>query len=272
MKRFSLLLLALTALFTTASAQKVRTKYLSTSSQTLNVSELLKADQTVQISRILLAGYNSICLPMTLSAEQLQEAAPDVRVERFTGMRQEADELQLFFVDCTSEGIEAGVPYLIYSPKTQYLRANSTNTDGVSTQLRDVTMTDAAGNRIVFGSRWEAVQSIGRYGIPAKQDTEVLESILTRTDGEQTFLPTRCGFDWEAQAPTATKLQIKHVATADADRIAALKASNDIVDIYDTSGQLVRKNVRTGEALKSLPERNRSILLKTDADYEAVLN
>ena len=253
MKHFSLLLLALTALFTPVSAQTVRTKYLSTSSQTLNVSELQKADQSVQLSRILFAGYNSICLPMTLSASQLQEAAPDVRVERFTGMRQEGDALNLLFVDCTDEGIEAGVPYLIFSPKMQYLRAYSTKADGVSTQLRNVTMSDAAGNRITFGSRWESVQSIGRYGIPAKQETEVLESILTRTDGEQTFLPTRCGFDWEAQAPTATKLLIKHVATADADRIANLKASNDIVDIYDTSGQLVRKNVRTGEALKSLP-------------------
>lgn len=241
------------ALCSPISAQTVRTKYLNTSSQTLNVSQLQQTEQPVQLSRILLAGYNSICLPMTLNAEQLQAAAPDVRVERFTGMSQQADVLNLFFVDCTDEGIQAGVPYLIYSPKTQYLRAKTTAADGISTDLRDIVMTDASGNRVVFASSWESIQQTGRYGIPAKQDTEILESVLVRTDGEQTFLPTRCGFSWDSQAPGASKLQIKHVAEAGTDRLESLKQSTAIVDIYDVSGTLVRKQVRTGDAIKSLP-------------------
>ncbi|MBQ9286531.1 MAG: T9SS type A sorting domain-containing protein [Bacteroidaceae bacterium] len=253
MKHFTLFAAALMALCSPISAQTVRTKYLSTSSQTFNVSQLQQTEQPVQISRILMAGYNSICLPMTLNAEQLQAAAPDVRVERFTGMSQQADVLNLFFVDCTAEGIQAGVPYLIYSPKTQYLRAKTTSAEAVSTDLRDVTMTDAQGNRVVFASSWEAIQLPGRYGIPAKQDTEILESILVRTDGEQTFLPTRCGFSWETKAPGASKLQIKHVPEAGVDRLENLKQSTDIVDIYDVSGTLVRRQVQTGEAIKSLP-------------------
>ncbi|MBQ6432831.1 MAG: hypothetical protein IJJ94_02615 [Bacteroidaceae bacterium] len=253
MKHFTLLAVALMALSSHVSAQTVRTKYVNTSLKTLNVEVFNQKEQPVQLSRILLAGYNSICLPMTMTAEQLQAAAKDVRVERFTGMRQEGDELNLFFVDCTDEGIEAGVPYLIFSPTTQYLRAKTTDVNGISTDLRAVAKSDAAGNRVVFGSSWESIQSVGRYGIPAKQDKEILESVLVRTDGEQTFLPTRCGFDWEAQGTGATKLQIKHVAAADVDRIAALKQSTAIVDVYDVSGTLVRRQVRAGETLQNLP-------------------
>ena len=159
MKHFTLIAAALMALCTTISAQTVRVKFLSTSSQALNAEMLLNDDQPVQLSRILFAGYNSICLPLTLDAKQLQEAAPDVRVERLTGMRQEGDVLNLLFVDCTDEGIEAGVPYLIFSPKAQSLRARNTTSNGVSIQLRDVTLSDNAGNRITFGSSWEALQT-----------------------------------------------------------------------------------------------------------------
>lgn len=253
MKHFTLIVTALLALCSTASAQPVRVKYLSTTSQTLNAELLQNTEQPVQLSRVLFAGYNSICLPLTLDAQQLQTAAPGVRVERFTGMRQEGEVLNLFFVDCTDEGIEAGVPYLIFSPKSQSMRARNTTSNGVNTTLRDVTMSDNVGNRVIFGSSWESLQTIGRYGIPAKQDVEILESILVRTDGEQTFLPTRCGFTWEAQAAGATKLQIKHVTEADVTRVETLKASKAVMDIYDISGTLVRRQARVGEALQNLP-------------------
>ena len=253
MKHFTLIATALMALCSPISAQTVRVKYLSTTSQALNTEILLNEEQPVQLSRFLFAGYNSICLPLTLNAEQLQKAAPDVRVERLTGMRQEGDVLNLLFVDCTDEGIEAGVPYLIFSPKSQSLRARNTTSNGVSTLLHDITLSDNAGNRVNFGSSWEAVQTVGRYGIPAKQDVEILESVLVRTDGAQTFLPTRCGFTWESQAPGASTLQIKHVKAADFTRVETLKASREIVDIYDVNGALIRKQVRSNEAMKSLP-------------------
>jgi len=252
MKHFTLIAVALMALCSHVSAQATRVKYVSTSSKTMNIETLTQTDQPVQLVRVLFAGYNSICLPTALDAVQLQEVAKDVRVERFTGMRQEGDVLNLFFVDCTDEGIEAGVPYLIYSPTTQNLRLR-TQSNLLNKQLNSITMNDNAGNRVLFSSSWESVQTEGRYGIPAKQDTEILQSILVRTDGEQIFLPTRCGFTWQAQAAGVNSLQIKHVKAADADRIASLKASTDIVDIYDVNGALVRKNVRAGEAMQKLP-------------------
>ena len=209
MKHFTLALVAAAAFCSQAFAQnKVKTLY--TAGETLNVS-LLNNEQPVQINRTLFAGYNTICLPMSLTAAQLQAAAKDVQIERLISIGQEGSTLNLYFLDCTTEGIEAGVPYLIYSPTLQTLRVKSTESADVNTALKCITKTDAQGNQISFGSSWESVQLAGRYGIPAVQESDELQSILICTSGDKTFLPTRCGFTWDSQSPTAQSLEIKHI-------------------------------------------------------------
>ena len=81
MKHFTLALVAVAAFCSQSFAQN-KVKNLYASGSTLNVSLLNNNEQPVQINRTLFAGYNSICLPMSLSAEQLQAAAKDVQVER----------------------------------------------------------------------------------------------------------------------------------------------------------------------------------------------
>ena len=193
---------------------------------------------------------------MSLSAEQLQAAAKDVQVERLEMIRQEGNTLNLYFLDCTNEGIEAGKPYLIFSPTIQSLRANTENASGVSTELKSITKSDGAGNTVTFGSSWEAVQVEGRYGIPAQQETYILESILIRTEGDKTFLPTRCGFTWDQQTSDATELEIKHVTSLDdiETSIEKLQASNATVDVYNAQGTLVLSQTNIDAAKKSLPQ------------------
>lgn len=252
MRHFTLVLMAATAFCSQVFAQS-RVKNLYTSTMALNVSAL-QSDQPVQINRTLFAGYNSICLPMSLNAEQLQEAAPEVQVERLAAIRQEGSVLNLYFMDCTSEGIEAGVPYLIFSPKFQNLRANSTKAEAVCTELQCVTKTDEMGNQVTFGSSWESVQVADRYGIPALQDTDVLQSVLIRTNGNNTFLPTRCGFTWDRQSASALSLEIKHISSLQGieTSISRLQAENADVSIYNANGVLVQKgNINT--AMSSLP-------------------
>ena len=117
MKQFVLAMMMATAVCTTAFAQnKVKNVYAS--STKLDIEMLQNSDQTVQLNRYFFAGYNTLCLPMTVGAEQLG----DIKVERFWGIQQEGDVLNLYFVECTNDGIQAGVPYLVYSPKSQYLR------------------------------------------------------------------------------------------------------------------------------------------------------
>jgi len=253
MKHFTLALMAVAAMCTQTFAQSTRNFY--TSSLKLNVEAIEAATQPVQVNRTLFAGYNTICLPMGLSAEQLQAAAPDVQVERLAAVRQEGSVLNMYFLDCTNEGIEAGKPYLIFTPKTQTLKALSTNSKGINTQLQSVTMSDGKGNQVTFGSSWESLQVEGRYGIPAQQDAYILESILIRTEADKTFLPTRCGFTWDSQTPTATKLEIKHVSNLAAmeTSIEKLQATDATVDVYSTQGTLVKKQVSINSALQSLP-------------------
>lgn len=231
-----LYILALAA--TLSLGANAQTRYLSTSNRTLDVNTI-EGQTPAVLSRILFAGYNSICLPLTLTADQLQAAAPGVQVERMAAIRQEGSTLNLYFVDCTDEGIEAGVPYLIYSPKTQNLRTRTREAVATSSRLQPVTINDGNGNRITFSSSWESVNGGTRYGIPAKQDTEILQSILVHTEPGQTFLPTRCGFTWEQQSATATNLEVKHVMNLDAieTSINELRAADATVDVYDLAGR-----------------------------------
>lgn len=253
MKHFTLTLMAFAAMCTQSFAQS--TKHLYTSSSKLNIEALETTTQPVQINRTLFAGYNTICLPMSLSADQLQTAAPDVQVERLAAIRQEGSTLNLYFLDCTKEGIQAGQPYLIFSPKVQTLKALSTNAKAISTDLLSVSKSDENGNRVTFGSSWESLQVEGRYGIPAQQYAYVLESILIRTDADKTFLPTRCGFTWDTQAASASSLVIKHVTSLQGieTSIEKLQAADASVDVYSTQGKLLKKQVSVNQALQSLP-------------------
>lgn len=228
----------------TASAQ---VKYVSANTQRLNVEQIQDQAQPVQVSRYFFAGYNTLCLPMSMSAAQLAEAAPGLTVERLMAIRQEGSVLNLIFADCTADGIEAGVPYLVCSPKEQSLRLRNTDAMAVDPILKAVRMSDAQGNQVTFSSSWEAMTKEGRYGIPAQQSVYPLESVLVRTEGDKTFLPTRCGFSWDAQSATATELQIKHVAMSEATAIAGVKSEKVATgDTYDLNGRKVNGQMKKG--------------------------
>lgn len=255
MKHYVLALVVAATLCTPAAAQN-KVKNLYTTSTKLDVEQFQNmSEQTLQLNRYLFAGYNTLCLPLSMTAEQLSTAAKDLQVERLAAVRQEGSTLYLYFLDCTADGIEAGVPYLVFSPTEQNLRARSNNAEGVGTTLQTVRMTDGNGNTVAFNSSWEALEMVGRYGIPAQQDVYPLQSVLIRTTGDKKFLPTRCGFVWEQQSSTATELKIKHVTSLDEAEVAGIKSltlANAKADIYDLKGNLLIKQASKSQ-LKSLP-------------------
>lgn len=246
MKKSLLVMMATAMMCISANAQN-RVKYVYADVAKLNVSQLENTDQTVQISRYLFAGYNTLCLPMSLSAEQLEAAVPGLKVERLAAIQQEGTTLNLYFTECTSEGIEAGMPYLIFSPKAQYMRVRNTESDGIDTELKTVRMGDNKGNQVAFGSSWETRTKEGLYGIPAKQNVAVLESVLVSTTDEQSFLPTRCGISWEMKSGSADNLVIRHAAAGEVTAIKAVgtdsKQSNDV---YDLNGRRIATPTQKG--------------------------
>ena len=239
MKKLLLTLVVATAVCTTAFAQnKVKNVYAS--STKLDV-EMLQSDQPIQLNRYFYARYNTLCLPMSVSAEQLG----DIKVERFAGIQQEGNIVKLYFVECTNEGIQAGVPYLIYSPKSQYLRVKNSDVMAIDNQLKVVCMNDNNGNVVTFSSAWESIEKAGRYGIPAQQKVTPLEAVLMKTTAEQKFLPTRCGFTWNKQNASAEELQIVHLAQADVTAIQSVnmqKADDGIY--YNLQGQKMSKDAK----------------------------
>lgn len=246
MKHFVLSLVAAATLCVPALAQN-RVKNIYASSETLNTEQLNNTEQTVQLNRYLFAGYNTICLPMSVSADQLQGAS----LERFVGISQEGSTLCLYFLDCTAEGIQAGVPYLICSPTNQYLRVRNTEVIHINDKLENVRFSDAKGNTVSFGSSWQTIRCDGRYGIPAKQEATPLESILIRTEADKAFLPTRCGFSWDMQSPTASELSIRHIKSLnEATGISEIQNANVANTTYDLSGRKVN-NAKRGIVIEN---------------------
>jgi hypothetical protein len=245
MKQFVLVLMVALGLSTTAFAQN-KVKNIYASSPKLDIEMMQNSDQTIRLNRYFYAGYNTLCLPFSLTAEQVALAAKDLKVERLAGIQQEGTTLNLYFTDCTAEGIQAGVPYLIYSPTSQYMRVNNTDVVNFDKELKTVRMTDDNGNVVTFGSSWESLEKVGRYGIPAKQDVTPLESVLVRTEGDKTFLPTRCGFTWVQQSASANELKIQHAASrGDVTAILGIKQNTTTDgDYYNLQGSKTSKNAK----------------------------
>lgn len=239
MKQLVLAMIMATAVSTTAFAQN-RVKNVYASSSKLDI-EMLQSEQPIQLNRYFFAGYNTLCLPMSVSAEQLG----DIKLERFEGIKQEGNILNLYFVECTSDGIQAGVPYLVNSPKSQYLRVKNSDAMTIDNQLKTVRMSDNNGNTVSFGSGWETIEKVGRYGIPAQQNVTPLEAILVRTNADKKFLPTRCGFTWDKQSASAKELRIVHLTASEATAINNINLQKESdKGIYDLSGRKVNKTVK----------------------------
>ena len=237
MKQLVLAMTMAMALSTSAFAQN-RVKNIYASSDKLDMELMQNSEQTVRLNRYFFAGYNTLCLPFSLTADQLAVAAKDLKVERLAAIQQQGETLYLYFVDCTADGIQAGMPYLVYSPTSQYLHVNNTDVLTYDTELKAVRLSDNNGNVVTFGSGWERIGKAGRYGIPAKQDVTPLESVLIRTNAEQDFLPTRCGFMWDQQSSTAVKLEIKHATLSDVTAINSIAQDNASNAInYDLQGR-----------------------------------
>ncbi|MBQ7512171.1 MAG: hypothetical protein IJ155_03600 [Prevotella sp.] len=236
MKQIVLTLTAAAMMCSLSATAQTRVKNVYTEAKSFNVEQVQNTEQTTQVNRYLMAGYNTLCLPMSMSADQL--AASGITVERMAAIHQEGSTLKLYFVDCTNEGIEAGVPYLIYSPKTQYLRVKNTDAARIATELKTVRMSDGQGNQVAFSSSWDVKQKDGLFGIPARQNVTPLESVLVRTTGDLSFLPTRCGFAWEQQSSTAEALEIVHASDADVTAINAVRNDDaTAADAYDLAGR-----------------------------------
>lgn len=239
MKRILLSAAMLAAL--TASAQNrpvhpTRT-YVSTSAQTISIESLQSSD--ARLGRILYQGYNTLCLPFSLSAEEFANAfGAETTVEKAVGAYAENGSFVICFADCTGQDLEAGMPYLIHTEKLRSISLSNSTGMTVS-QPASIRLSDNQGNVATFRGSFERLEPVGTWAIPATLGE--VPSNLIKCDGARTLNPTRCFFTWDAVS-AATKMEIRHIgAEGLLNGINAADVTTPDGKTYNLAGQRVNK-------------------------------
>lgn len=235
MKRILLSAAMIAALSASAQSSSVRNQYISTSGETIDTQ--LTEQANTRLTRTLYFGYNSMCLPFALSAEETNTIFGEgVKIEKPVGAFTEGDDFVLCFTDCTAEGIEAGMPYLVHSDKAKYVTLTNTTGMSVSTPAA-VTLVDGMGNVASYKGSFTRLQPVGTWAIPAVQGE--IPANLICCDGARMLNPTRCFFTWEQQQG-ARNLVIRHLAAG--EEVAGITSATIVgaeTPAYNTAGQRI---------------------------------
>lgn len=237
MKRILLSAAMIAAL--SASAQRTSTpvKYISTSGTEINTE--LAREATTRLTRVLYQGYNTLCMPYSLTAEEVAATfGQDVTLEKPVGAFVEGNDFVLCFAECTSEGIEAGMPYLLHAAESHYVSATNSTGMVVDTPAF-VTFGDGQGNVATFRGSFERLEPVGTWAIPAVQGE--IPANLICCDGARILNPTRCFFTWDQQNG-ASNMVIRHYAAGEA--VTGITAANITTAdgaTFNTAGQRVQQ-------------------------------
>lgn len=249
---------ALTVSFSsTTIAQTTKPIYLNTYAKEMVLPTSMEQVSHVSLSRYLFSGYNTVCIPFTLTAQEVVNAFGEVKIERLVSCSQTGNTLNLDFAECTDQGIQAGQAYLIYAPKAVWAMVKLTDTALFNAEIYPTTVSDQQGNKVSFQGIYKKSTGEGLYGIPVNMDADgMVEANLISTDASKKFLPTRCSFNWITKSGNATDIAIRHISSAGVKgtvtSINELLSEDSVVDIYSTSGQLVLSKIKVSVACQQL--------------------
>lgn len=257
MKKF-LLMIAVAAMALTASAQKRVT--LSTYSGTA-VEKYAGQTCDVTITRYVLSGWNTLCLPCDVSAQDLAQAlGANYRLERLEAVSQQGNDIELLFVDCKAEGVKAGVPYILYYGGETGNKKLTLSTELVS-NLSPVSLTTQEGVEVTMGGAAVKTDGRGKYGILAIDNSEAR---FTSVDGGKEFYATRCYIT--TSGTTRYNLSTHHSDGNEITGIADIAAADEAVDVFNLMGQRVASGMRAADVNTLEPNiyvvKGRKILVK----------
>ncbi len=215
----------------------------------------------VTVDRYLVNGWNTLSLPFAVSEQELGDAfGQGVRLERLVDVSQRGSEIVLYFQDCTSEGIEANKPYILYYPGetgTKTLRVNAT----VKNRESKVTMTTGAGVEVTMSGAALKTNGKGLYGILVVNNSD---ANFTRIDADNVFHATRCYVS--IAGDQQFNLTACHMAPGEVTSITDIAAETDIVDVYNVQGMRVAHAIRAAEVKNLDPNiyivNGRKVLVK----------
>lgn len=218
---------------------------------------------TVSVSRYLFNGWNTISLPFSMTAEQVNEAfGSDCKLEKLVGVENDGLSVKLNFQNCKSEGIKANTPYILYyageNGSKKFITENAQVVDDVSA----ITFTaEGTGETVTMAPVQQQLEAQGLYGILAKDNTEAaFVNVNAATTG---FYATRCYI--QLSNGNSTILTTNHIE-GDPTSISAIAKANEIVDVYNISGVKVASQI-SAEQVNDLQKgiyivKNKKVLVK----------
>jgi len=197
----------------------------------------------VTVNRYMFTGWNTIALPFSVSAEEMNEVfGADCKLEKLVSVENVGNNVQLNFQDCKASGIQANTPYILYY----------TGETGNKKIAKEATLTDAPASISFTTGRGEVVTmsgvetktaGVGFYGILARDNAEAK---FTKVDASLSgFLATRCYI--QLASGTEAKLVTNHLAAGETTSINAITRNGEKVDVFTVNGVRVATNLSASE-------------------------
>ena len=212
-----------------------------------NLEKYDNQECVVSISRYVFTGWNTLVLPFAVSESELDEAfGSDCRLERLVGAEQTAGGITLNFMDCKSEGMSAGVPYILYY-SGESASKNLKKTALISKAQNDLSFVAGGVTVTMFGANLKQ-DAAGAYGVLVKDNAEA--QFVNTDDVKGGFYATRCGV--RLSNGNISQLYTRHLAAGEVTAISEIGRASEKVEVYNLSGQRIAANIRIAD-IKNLP-------------------
>lgn len=197
----------------------------------------------VTVNRYIFNGWNTIALPFSVSAEEMDEVfGSDCKLERLVSVENVGNDLQLNFQDCKASGIQANTPYILYfTGETGNKKLTKETT--LFSAPSSVSFTTRQGEVVTMSGVGAKTAGVGFYGILARDNAEAQ---FTKVDASLSgFLATRCYIQLSSE--TDAKLVTNHLAAGETTSIQAITKTGETVDVFTTNGVRVASKLSAAE-------------------------
>ena len=218
--------------FCTAMSAQTKSLYLS-SVQGTNVAQYDGQIRNVTLYRSVYNGWNTLCVPFDMTAEELDEAfGSGCKLETLSEVTRNGNQIDLYFADVKSDGVRANTPYLLHytgDSKSVKMVANSTTIEYAEEPARNFVTDNAT---IKFAGAPDHIKANGQYGIYVKDNAEAAFSqVQPSTSG---FYATRCYITVDGvENPVFVS---HHGIDKDVTAIRSLKNVGKTDEVYNLNG------------------------------------
>ena len=210
-------------------------------------------EQTIDLTiyRYIYKGWNTICLPVSLTEAQINEIfGEECRLETLVGVESTGTASKLNFKDVKRDGLKAKTPYILYSTMDDGVRTIHLPEAYVTVGDVELSFIDNTGTTVQFSGATEKQGTEGMYGIIAKDNQS---AAFVEASHVPQIYASRCYIKYNG-GDTGQLLTSNHLDYDMTGIEAAVAAAKDgPVDVYNVSGVRIAAGVTPAE-LQKLPK------------------